>query len=66
MPLQIRRQTKTGSASVGQLIYQYHCQKLSFGIHSQCMKMGENSKIKNHPMKHKMHLSLQLLGLVGN
>ena len=28
------------------------------------MKLGENSKIKNCAMKHKMHLSLQLLGLI--
>ena len=28
------------------------------------MKMGENSKMTNYAMKHNMHLSLQLLGLV--
>ena len=28
------------------------------------MKMGENSKMTNYAMKNKMHLSLQLFGLV--
>ena len=38
--------------------------EIIFVISSLCMKLGENSKIKNYAMKHKMHLSLQLLGLI--
>ena len=41
-----------------------NCQKLFFVIPSLCMKMGGNSKMTNDAMKHKKHLSLQLLGLV--
>ena len=38
--------------------------EIIFVIPSLHMKMRENSKMTNYTMKHKMHLSLQLLGLV--
>ena len=39
--------------------------EIIFVIPSLCMKMGENSQMTNYAMKHKMHLSLQLLGLAN-
>ena len=38
--------------------------EINFVIPSLCMKMGENSERINYAMKHKIHLSLLLLGLV--